>query len=253
MLRATSLTTAAITGGTGVPVILGEAAIPVISVSSGSMGNNGALTAITALPRTIANCYMLFPAGAIAAGVPAAATFYFVQMSSTTAGTVFNNTYSGTGIPTIPASPTAFATTGPGAFTGNTTEVGVLITIPANGMKLNGSVRAATQFGHTNSAGGKAERIRFGGIAGTQIVGNTPTTTVGSFATATVTNCGVQNSQTGYGAFYNNNTVAAIGVSVASSVTTNADTTIAFTVAPAVATDNAWIESFAVELLTYST
>lgn len=242
----------AITGGTGVPIILGEAAIPMISLSTGSIGNNGALTAITALPRTIANCYVFVPAGAIAAGVPAAATWYFAQFASTTAATIFNNIYT-TGVPTIPASPTAFATTGPGAFVGNTTEIGVLITVPANSMKLNGAVFAKCQFGHTNSAGAKAERIRFGGVAGTQEAGNSPTTTLSGIATATITNCGVQNSQIGDGVFYNNNAVAAVNGSTASAITTTADTTVAFTVQPASAVDNAWIESFCVELKTYLT
>lgn len=243
----------ALTGGTGTGIILGQSALPMISLSTGSIGNNGALTAITALPRTIANCYVFVPAGAIAAGVPAAATWYFAQFSSTTAATIFNNIYT-TGVPTIPASPTAFATTGPGAYVGNTTEVGVLITVPANAMKLNGGIRGRCDFGHTNSANNKVPRARFGGIAGTQLTGGTCTTTTGATLDFHTTNAGLATSQTGGGRTVNS--AAAVinaGINVVTSVNTAADTTVALAMTPANATDNQWIENFIVELVTFNT
>src|SRR5579859_1785192 len=94
--------------------------IPFIVANTGTMGNNGALTLGTALPSTYANAYVYLPANAISAG--SAAGWYFCQFSSTTVGTVFNNTYS-SGTPQIPAALVSFATTGPGAYTGVTTQI----------------------------------------------------------------------------------------------------------------------------------
>src|SRR5437667_3823845 len=65
---------------------LAAAAIKMVVAPTGTMANNGAITLGTALPSTYANCYLLLPAGAIAAG--SAAGWYFAQMSSTTAGVV---------------------------------------------------------------------------------------------------------------------------------------------------------------------
>lgn len=103
------------------PVIVSSSAIPVGIPSSGSIGNNGALTGLTAFPVTYsAGIYLYFPAGAIAAG--SAAGKYWTVMSSTTAGTIFNNTYT-SGELTAPASNTAFVTTGPGAYVQDVTEI----------------------------------------------------------------------------------------------------------------------------------
>lgn len=135
---------ASITGG-NTQYDLARWDIPVIQAPTGTMGNNGAITLGTALPTTYANCYIVLPAGAIAAGVPAAEESFFCQMSSTTVGTVFNNTQAANtnsvGEPTIPASPTAFATTGPGAFTGVVTSRAlVTINIPAGAMGTKGEL-----------------------------------------------------------------------------------------------------------------
>ncbi len=97
--------------------VLFRCVTPFIIVSSGSMGNNGALTVTTALPWTPIRSYVYLPANAISAG--SAAGWYYAVFSSTTAATVYNNVYDpASGIePVVPTSPTAFATTGPGAYT----------------------------------------------------------------------------------------------------------------------------------------
>lgn len=172
----------AITGGTGIPIKLLESGVSLIHVSSGSMANNGAMSGLTALPFTYANCYVLLPANAIAAGTPAADTWYFAQMSSATAGTVFNNLLSANlsslGEPLIPASPTAFVTTGPGAFAGSTAEVAALtITIPANALGAKGQVHIETEQNGNATAGAKNLRVRYSGGAGTVLVAAQSTTT----------------------------------------------------------------------------
>ena len=101
-----------------------QGSVPMIIPSSGSMGNNGAITLTTALPATYTSCYLYLPANAIEAG--SAAGLYYAVMSSTTVGTVYNNTYTG-GEASIPASPAAFVTTGPGAYT-QTTATDIALT-----------------------------------------------------------------------------------------------------------------------------
>lgn len=136
--------------------------IPTGKPSSGSIGNNGALSGITAFPFTFADCFLFFPADKIAVGVPAG--FYYTQMSSPTAGTIFNNTYT-SGLPTIPAVLVPFVTTGPGAYTqtSGAAEQQTSFTVPGNSMGANGSWRLRQLLCYNNSAGTKAFSVRWGG------------------------------------------------------------------------------------------
>lgn len=104
------------------------------------MGANGALSAIATLTAVYPNCYLYFPAGKAFSG--SAAGWYYAVMSSGTAGTVYNNTYT-TGTPTIPASPTAIADAGPGAYT-QTSGSGIdayKLVIPGNTLGINDRLR----------------------------------------------------------------------------------------------------------------
>lgn len=155
--------------------ILGQSAIPFIIVSSGTMGNNGALSGIAGVSAVHANAYVYLPANAISTG--SSAGLYYAVFSSLTAATVYNNTYT-SGQPTIPGSPTAFSTTGPGAFTQGTTEVTLAtITMPAAAMGANGSVVVEATFSHSSNADAKTPRIKFGG---TLIAGNAVSSTTTS-------------------------------------------------------------------------
>jgi hypothetical protein len=106
----------------GGSVNLAISGIPFGIPPSGSIGNNGALTGLaTAFPHVFSRgIYLYFPYGAIYSG--SAAGLYWTVMSSTTAGTIYNNVYlaSTTTVPSVVASPTAFSTTGPGAYTQTT-------------------------------------------------------------------------------------------------------------------------------------
>lgn len=136
--------------------------LPVILPPSGTIGNNGALTVGTSLQTTWANCYMYFPSGAIASG--SAAGVYFVQMSSATVGTIYNNTLA-SGAPVIPASPTPFATTGPGAYTQTTASNIALLTlpIPGNSFGANGKLVYEGAWVVLNNADTKSYTISYGG------------------------------------------------------------------------------------------
>jgi hypothetical protein len=173
-------------------VIIGETAVPFIVAPTGTMANNGAITLGTALATTYSNAFIMLPAGAIAAGVPAAASWLFVQMSSTTAGTVFNNTYT-SGVPVIPTAPTPFVTTGPGAYTGVTTaQNGVTYVVPGNLMGPNGTLYYEASYQYPNTAGAKTASVAYGGVA---IFTRGETTSVSGAIAKKLQNRGVANSQ----------------------------------------------------------
>lgn len=185
---------------TGIPMpsryILAQSGIPLAKPSSGTMGANGALSGLVQnFARTFPACYLWFPAGAVFSG--SAAGFYFAVMSSTTSGTVYNNTFSGLGVPTIPAVPTPIVAAGPGAYTQNTALNTEFVSIPLPGGTLgaNGSFVLRTQWEIDNNAGTHNCAAAFG--AATEILtltltgGSTPTVS----AERIVRNVGVQNAQ----------------------------------------------------------
>jgi hypothetical protein len=140
---------------------LASSGIPFVIAPTGSMANNGALTLGTTLPAAYAFAYVYLPAGAIRAA--SAVGWYFCEMSTQTAGTVFNNTYT-SGIALIPASPTAFVSTGPGAFTGVITQVtGPQITIPANTIGPYGVLRHSAMWNVAGTTNNKTITTQIGG------------------------------------------------------------------------------------------
>jgi hypothetical protein len=158
-----TIANATLSGTTNGVYIFAQCGIPFIVCATGTMGNNGAMTLGTALTTTYSGGgYFWVPAGAVAAGVPAAATWYYGVASSTTAVTLFNNTYS-SGIPTIPSSPTAFVTTGPGAFAGDTAIIsGPTITLTAGALGPNGALELEVMYAATNNANTKTANATVG-------------------------------------------------------------------------------------------
>ena len=144
---------------------LTSSGIVFIYPSSGTMGNNGALSGITALPATYSNgAYIFLPAASIAAGVPASATWYWVVMSSTTAGTVYDSTYT-SGEPRA-GTLTAFSTTGPGAFTAGTgAATSITVSLPANTLGLNNVIQVTGARANINSGGSKLVTVTIGATA----------------------------------------------------------------------------------------
>ena len=173
------------------PQVLGQSHITMIVASSGSMGNNGVVSGMTALFTTYANAYLCLPAGAIASG-SAAGCYYYVA-SSPTAGTVYNNPYV-SGTPTIPATPTPFVTTGPGAFA-PATGVNIVtysLPIPANLLGPNDTIRLSGLVDYNNSAGAKQVFPQYGG----SVLGSaSATTTTELYFVTGFSNAGVQTSQ----------------------------------------------------------
>jgi len=136
--------------------------------SSGSVGNNGALSLTTAFPRIFSNgIYLYFPTGAIYSG--SAAGLYWTVMSSTTAGTIYNNVYSPstTTVPSPVTSRTAFSTTGPGAYS-QTTATSIALasfTIPANLMGTRGELWLSSGWDTSATTTGKMFGAMWAGSA----------------------------------------------------------------------------------------
>lgn len=227
--------------------VLSVSGIPFIKASSGTMGNNGAVSAMTALPRIYSSgAYLWLPAGAIAAGVPASAAWYWFVASSTTAGTVYNSTYT-SGTPT-PGVLTAFATTGPGAFTGSTSTVtAASLTLPANLMGRNGQVWLTSGDTYNNNAGNKAFAMKFG--ATNCWAQTTMTIQLSLMATCTITNRGVLTAQTLAYMYSHNGGGTGLVAAFDAAENTAANVTIAFTMSTATATDHAILESYSVTVL----
>ena len=152
-----------------------QSGVPTALQSSGTVGANGALSGITALPATYSGgIYLYFPAGRLYTGSMAGS--YPAIMSSATAGTVYNNMYPG-GQLTIPASLTPIVDAGPGAYT-QTTAVDITLasgTVPGNSMGPNGLVWLYPTWHYPSSANAKTLKMFFGGSAVIGI-GNTTST-----------------------------------------------------------------------------
>lgn len=237
-LTSLDLTGTSVTGLSGSTI--SESFIPFIFPSSASIGNNGALSALTALPQTYSGgAWMYFDANTIAAGV--AAGWYWVVMSTTQAGTIYNSTYtSGTPAKGIT---TAFATTGPGAFTGLTTEV-FGPAIPTGVIGANGRVSLKVHTQHTGNANVKTFRARADGSGGTIFGSWTLTSRSTGELDMDLFNQGTQSvNKSHYYGFGDNN--ALTQAYLTGTVDFSTSKTLTFSAQRATATDNFIIEGFA--------
>ncbi len=225
-----------------------ESVVSYIMAPSGSVGNNGALTLGTNLDHVYANAYMYMPAGAIAASGPgSAAGAYYAQCSSVSSCTLFNNTYS-SGSPRYNPAPTAFVTTGPGAYTQATgVNEGLLFTILANQLGVYDGVTTTAMVTYNNSSNNKIFTELFGNSGQMTLCSYTATTTAqfsptcgfwmsGQIGVEQVagTSSGIQGPITG-------------SVTVTGSVDTTIAEVLGIKVQLAVATDWAVIQSASVE------
>lgn len=148
--------------------ILAQSAIPFVLPSSGTFtGGTGALSAITALPATYSGgCFMYFPAGA---GLPQGAGWYWTIMSSTTAGTVYNNVYS-SGDPKVASPGSGVAgtaiTSGAASYTQTTSTVyGPSHTLPGGALGKNGMLYLDHSWQTVNNANAKLGYCEVGAIS----------------------------------------------------------------------------------------
>lgn len=223
---------------------LTQSAIPLVLPSSGIIGSNGALTLTTALPTTYSSgAFMYFPAAAIGAGT--AAGMYWVVMSSTTVGTIYNNGIL-SGTPAVPSSPTAFSGTAGSSYTQTTGSFLHLLdmTLPGNTLGPNGGIEVQPLVTCPNNSNTKSYGWQ---INGGNVLNNGLTTSNGGGAISTLRNRGVTNAQFGVNAA--NSDVggnAGFGNLRYLSVDTTASATISLNGQLAVATDYLVYESYKV-------
>lgn len=147
-----SSTSGGLTPG-GLPNVLFQWGVPVIAPSSCTMGANGAFTAMTAVPAGfVGNCWLILPAGYVTAAQLAGV--FAATLSSTTAGTIFNNTLA-SGAPTLanfPASLTPFVATAGTGTQISTIQAAITLTIPANSFGADGAMEFRLRCFFTNNA-----------------------------------------------------------------------------------------------------
>lgn len=220
--------------------------IPLIVAPSGSMGNNGALTSGTANPLTYLKSYVWLPTGAIFTASPAG--WYWTVWTTTQAATVYQETWNGTSEPKAVATPTAWATTGPGAFTGPTTEAAYFtVAVPALDNDVNARLVIRKKFSQTNNANAKTSLVRMTNVAGTTFHTDTLTSLAEVNSEKWIHNNGVVNAQIVGGLAYGA-TAFVREAAALKAETTNVAFALAFTVAKATATDVVVIEGVQVTL-----
>ena len=154
--------------------LIAQSGVAVIAPAAGTIGNNGALSALpVALPKVYANAWIILQAGKLFTG--SLAGTYFVKMSSTTAGTIYNIVLPAGVAPYVPTlaeiANAPIVATGPGAFTGNAAnDVFISIKVPGKTLGPNGRLVIKAAFSG-NGAGNPTTGIGFGaqGDAATEI------------------------------------------------------------------------------------
>lgn len=162
-----------------------------IEPSNGTMGAGGAFTLATALGLVYPNAFIDFPPAIITPTDPGG--LYFVQMASTTQGTVFNNPYIRGTPASIPDNPTKFRFTTPGAWSATPdTSTLSLLTLPAGLLGVNAALRLTCLYSIANSANNKRPYVTLGG----QFIFNNVQTTIQSVQNISEMYCrGVPNAQ----------------------------------------------------------
>ena len=228
--------------------VLSQAAIPMVLPSSGTVGANGALSGITALPYATfpQPAYLYFPAGALYAG--SVAGMYYASITSATTATVYNNLYA-SGAPTIPATPTPIVAAGPGAYTQTiSTDITLAsVTVPGGSMGANGALRTTSMRSVPAVASNKFVKTLFGGLDISSSPNISGGTQVVYYDMRTIRNRGVQNSQvciSGWTSFGFDTSPF-----TRTTVNTSADVPVAFAGQLASASDFIILEGYTVEVL----
>jgi hypothetical protein len=225
--------------------ILAQSAIPFIIPPSGSISAAGALSGIT-LNKTYASCYMWFPANAVAASI--AAGWYYVAMSSATAGTVYLNTYT-SGTPVIPASLTP-VTAGQTAYTTLTTPAvnAIAATVPANSMGINGELDVDYIIATTSNTDTKTATVVFGSTTvQTSAIATTAAADTG--VALSIRNAGATGVQFNISTPTGDPAQAASTALTQSAVDTTVNETIAIALQLGTATDYIVLASYSIRLL----
>jgi hypothetical protein len=224
---------------------LSQQGLPLVLAASGTIANNGALTIGTALPAVYSSCYIYLPDSAIFTG--STAGLYYAVMSSSTAGTLYNNVYT-SGNVEIPDTPVAFVSTGPGAYTQTTVSAITLKAVTLRGGLLgtNGQIIIQNDWFATVNANAKTATTKLDSAT-------LHTATLTSFAVFqeffSTRNRGIKTKQL---SSRNNTSIGGTSATSAytlSSVDTTADVVLSIQVSSATATDNIVLEGGSIHLI----
>ena len=225
--------------------VLLQTAIPVILAPSGTVAADGTITLGTALPIIYPSAWVYLPAGAVVGGL---AGLYYTTFTSTTVGSVKTN-YVSPSISFSPFLPIApVPATGSGSAYTQTTASDIAfstLTIPANVMGTNGSLRVGSDRSHPNNANSKTFKVIFGGVTVNSTIN---TTSVADARPTFVKNSGAANSNF-YSGFIGVSQGGATYPYSRGSINTAVDQNLTFTGQLAAATDYIVLEGFTVEVL----
>jgi hypothetical protein len=233
----------------GVPYILAQSGVSVGLAPNGTVATNGQITLGTALPRVYSSGIWLYlPSGTVSGG---AAGLYWCVMSSTTVGQVYTN-FADTSQKFTPYIPTGTLVNAVGSNAAYTQTTGADIvvanlTLPANSLGINGSVRGKFLVEMPSNANGKTSRWFLNGQG---FSFTNPSSVTGHFTQFGFSNRGLTNSQFmanteyssgGFGSFSN--------PAFATTIDTTVDTTITLTLNIATATDFQIVDTLMLEVL----
>lgn len=155
------------------PISIIQGCVPIGIPSSGSVGANGALTLTTAFSSVLSPVYLFFPGGAVFSG--SAAGFYYVEMSSTSIGTIYNNRYTA-GKCDVPSVLTPIVAAGPGAYVQDTAAYKTSVNADITGLLgKNGDCTFRGNFINNNSGLNKIVITSFGVTTVSTLVASTAT------------------------------------------------------------------------------
>lgn len=178
-----------------VPYILLQCGVPIGIAPSGNIGSNGSVTFGTAMNIAYTGgVWLYYPSGAIYTA--SAAGFYWTVMSSTTAGTIYQEQYTpAVSSFDIPQTPTGVVAAGPGAYTGVTTQITLVSTVlHGSALGKNGALTHEYRDARANTAGNKLIISRLGG-QNTVFYNSAPNFASVSMVN-TLQNMGAENKQT---------------------------------------------------------
>lgn len=223
------------------PLVIGSLPLCILPTSSGVTAT-GTCTVGTTLPITAGAGYFYVPANYLA--TVSAAGWYYGTIASGTSVTLFNNIYSGTGQPTIPASPTAFAGLSGGTPTGSTGAQTFTVNIPAGCMGPNGECEVKFLATFNSSANNKVISHAFGAL---NLYSVTATTTTSLGVGVSVRNSGIVSVQTA-SLLTGDGYVPATQALGRGSVNTAAAVAYVITMNNAAATDFIILESYSIKI-----
>lgn len=157
---------------TGIPFVVppGDGGSTGLSFTAGGNGAFTTTSILASVGSILGACYLYLPANAGGSGCVAG--WYYAEFSTSLAGTVYANRYTG-GLPVIPATKTPFAGNPSGRITQTTDEITLYsVTLPGGAIGKNGFLELLMPFVSTTT-NTKYARINLGGVKVWELIATT--------------------------------------------------------------------------------